>query len=129
MSHLCFAIGRRRKVSVVGFFLQGHWYASQIREPKNQASDDKAERMHCTILNMARGMKVEFGLPLSFWCDTAVYAAYIVNRSPSKANVGRQSPLQLLTLPISSDILVFGSPCTVHQDAWNNPSDLAGNKA
>ncbi|CAH0475426.1 unnamed protein product [Peronospora belbahrii] len=29
-------------------------------------------------------------MPLSFWGDDAEYAVYILNRSPSKANLGRQ---------------------------------------
>uniref|UniRef100_A0AAV1T1Y5 Retroviral polymerase SH3-like domain-containing protein n=1 Tax=Peronospora matthiolae TaxID=2874970 RepID=A0AAV1T1Y5_9STRA len=35
--------------------------------------------------------------------------------------MGRQSPLQMLTKSITdlSDIVVFGSPCTVHRDARN----------
>uniref|UniRef100_A0AAV1T532 Integrase catalytic domain-containing protein n=1 Tax=Peronospora matthiolae TaxID=2874970 RepID=A0AAV1T532_9STRA len=95
--------------------------ARQISEPSNQASNGKAERMHHTIMNMVRSMVFACGLPLSFWGDAAEYAAYILNRSPSKANAGRLSPLQMLTkkVPVLSDIVVFGSPCTVHQDAKN----------
>uniref|UniRef100_A0AAV1UHJ8 Uncharacterized protein n=1 Tax=Peronospora matthiolae TaxID=2874970 RepID=A0AAV1UHJ8_9STRA len=95
--------------------------ARQVSEPRNQASNEKAERMHRTIINMVRSMLLACGLPLSFWGDAAEYAVYILNRSPSKANLGRQLPLQMLTksIPDLSDIVAFGSPCTVHRDASN----------
>ena len=56
---------------------------------------------------------------MSFWGDAAEYAAYIFSRRPSKANAGGPSPLELLTRTAHdlSDIVVFGSPCTVHRDA------------
>uniref|UniRef100_A0AAV1TY94 Integrase catalytic domain-containing protein n=1 Tax=Peronospora matthiolae TaxID=2874970 RepID=A0AAV1TY94_9STRA len=95
--------------------------ARQVSEPRNQASNGKAERMHRTIMNMVRSMLFACGLPLSFWGDAAEYAVYILNRSPSKANMGRQSPLQMLTksIPDLSDIVAFCSPCTVYRDASN----------
>ncbi|KAG3057436.1 hypothetical protein PI125_g25401 [Phytophthora idaei] len=67
-------------------------------------------------MNMARSMVFACGLPLSFWGDAAEYAAYILNRSPTKANPKRMSPLEMLTKKtyVLSDIAVFGSPCTVH---------------
>lgn len=77
--------------------------------------------MHRTIMNMVRSMVFACSLPLSFWRDAAEYAAYIINRSPSKANAGRLSLLQMLTkkVPVLSDIVAFGTPLTVQQDAKN----------
>ena len=82
---------------------------------------EKQKRMHRTIMNMVRSMIFACRLPLYFWGDAAEYEAYIRNRSPSKANVGRKSPLQMLTkkAPDLTDIVVFGSGCTVHRDAKN----------
>lgn len=76
--------------------------------------------MHRTI-NIVRSMLFACKLPLRFWGDAAGYALYILNWSPSKANLGRNSPLQMLTkgLPDFSDIVDFGSPFTVHIDARN----------
>uniref|UniRef100_A0AAV1UCR1 Integrase catalytic domain-containing protein n=1 Tax=Peronospora matthiolae TaxID=2874970 RepID=A0AAV1UCR1_9STRA len=95
--------------------------ARQVSEPRNQASNGKAERMHRTIKNMVRSMPFACRLPLSFQGDAAEYAMYILNRRPSKANMGRQSPLQMLRkrIPDLSDIVAFGLPCTVHRDASN----------
>ncbi|GMF48730.1 unnamed protein product [Phytophthora fragariaefolia] len=91
--------------------------ARQISEPRNQANNGKAERMHRTIMNMVWSMVFACGLPLSFCGD----AAYILNRSPSKGNLGFKSPMQTLTMrtPDISNIVAFGSPCTVHHDAKN----------
>ncbi|KAG3098958.1 hypothetical protein PI124_g9109 [Phytophthora idaei] len=95
--------------------------ARQVSDPRNQASNGKAERMHRTIMNMVRSMAFACGLPLSFWGDAAEYAAYILNRSLTKANPGSKSPLQMLTKNTAdlSDIVVFGSPRTVRVDAKN----------
>ncbi|POM67312.1 Rve domain containing hypothetical protein, partial [Phytophthora palmivora] len=46
----------------------------QISEAENQASNGKAERMHRTVLNMARCMLFASGLPLHFWGDAVEYA-------------------------------------------------------
>lgn len=73
--------------------------------------------MHRTIMNMVRSMLFACGLPLGFWVDSAEYAVCILKRSLSKANLGRQLPLQMLTkgIPDLGDIVVFVSPFTVHR--------------
>uniref|UniRef100_H3GKF0 Integrase catalytic domain-containing protein n=1 Tax=Phytophthora ramorum TaxID=164328 RepID=H3GKF0_PHYRM len=86
----------------------------QRSDARNQASNGKAERLHRTIMNMARCMVFTCGLPLSFWGDAVQYAAYILNGSPTNSNPGRMSPMKLLTkqTPQLGEIAVFGSPCT-----------------
>ncbi|OWZ22783.1 putative mitochondrial protein [Phytophthora megakarya] len=93
----------------------------QRSEAWNQAGNDKAERMHRTIMNMARCMIFACGLLLSFWGDAVQYAAYILNRAPTNSNPGRASPMKLLTnqTPPLGEIVVFGSPCTVYRDPRN----------
>ena len=53
----------------------------QVSEARNQASNEKAERMHRTIMNMVRTMIFASKLPPSSWGDAAEYASYILNRS------------------------------------------------
>ena len=81
-------------------------------------------------MNMVRRMVFARGLPLKLWCDAAEYAAYILNRSPTKANDGGVSPIELLTMkkPNLSDIIAFGSTCTAHLYT-NNKSLGARGKA
>lgn len=70
----------------VDIFCKRTGVARQKSEARNQASNGKAERMHRTIMNMARCMIFARGLPLGFWGDAVQYAAYILNRSQSNLN-------------------------------------------
>ncbi|POM68328.1 Integrase catalytic core protein [Phytophthora palmivora] len=105
----------------VDLFCKTTGVARQRSEANNQASNGKAERMHRTVINMARCMVFACGLPLSFWGDAVQYAAYILNRAPTNANHGRASPLKVLTkqTPQLGKIVVFGSPCSVYRDPSN----------
>jgi hypothetical protein len=93
--------------------------ARQLIEPNNPASSGKAERLHRTILNMARGMIFNSGMPIRFWGDAVKYAAYVLNRSPSRSNPGRKSPLEVLEgkAPSLTNIVTFGSTCMVFRDS------------
>ncbi|CAI5713009.1 unnamed protein product, partial [Peronospora destructor] len=79
---------------------------------------------------MARCMIFASGLPLYFWGDAVQYATYVLNRSPSSANLKRMSPLKMLTgeTPSISNIVVFGSPCTVYRNpgkkAWKHRAEV-----
>ncbi|CAI5724630.1 unnamed protein product [Hyaloperonospora brassicae] len=90
----------------------------QKSEARNQASNGKEERMHRTVLNMARSMIFASRLPLSFWRDAVEYAAFVLNRIPNSANTRRASPLQMLTkqTPDLREIVAFRSVCTVYRD-------------
>ena len=90
----------------------------QVTEANNQAANGKAERMHRTVMNMVRCMLFGCGLPLKYWGDAAEYAAYVLNRMPTRANSKRQSPIHVLTGRVADlvDIVTFGSPCTVFRD-------------
>lgn len=102
----------------VDLFCKKTGVARQRSEARNQSSNGKAERMHRTIMNMARCMIFASGPPLKFWGDAVEYAAYILNRSPTNSNPGRASPLKLLTkeTPQLGKIVVFGSPCMVYKN-------------
>lgn len=106
----------------VDLFCRETGVARQVNEANNQAANGKAERMHRTVMNMVRCMLFACGLPLSFWGDAAEYAAYILNRMPTRANAKRMSPIEVLTgqTPNLVEILVFGSPCDVFRDPKKN---------
>ena len=93
----------------------------QITEIGSRASNGKAERMNRTIFNMVRCMNVGHGVPLVFWSEAAEYGTYILNRSPTRSNPGRVSPIQMLTNETTSvsNVVVFGSPCMVWRDSNN----------
>uniref|UniRef100_A0AAV1UQN3 Integrase catalytic domain-containing protein n=1 Tax=Peronospora matthiolae TaxID=2874970 RepID=A0AAV1UQN3_9STRA len=75
----------------VDLFCKAAGVERQKSEARNQASNGKAERMHRTVLNMAR--------------------------IPTSANARRASPLQMLTkqTPDLREIVAFGSICTVYR--------------
>jgi hypothetical protein len=101
----------------VDLFCQQTGVARQTTEANSPASNGKAERMNRTIFNMARCMILNSGLPTSFWGDAVKYAAYVLNRSPTRSNPKHQSPIQMLDghAPSLKDIVIFGSPCMVYR--------------
>uniref|UniRef100_A0AAV1UP75 Integrase catalytic domain-containing protein n=1 Tax=Peronospora matthiolae TaxID=2874970 RepID=A0AAV1UP75_9STRA len=106
----------------VDLFCKSTGAARQISEARNQASNGKAERMHRTVLNMARSMIFASRLPVSFWGDVVKYAAYVLNRSPTSANAKRTSPMEILTkhAPDLREIVAFGSIYTIYRDPGKN---------
>ncbi|XP_019164275.1 PREDICTED: uncharacterized protein LOC109160431 [Ipomoea nil] len=55
-----------------------------------------AERKHQHILNVARSLSFQSGLPVQFWGHCVIHASYLINRLPIKILNGR-SPLKVLT--------------------------------
>lgn len=102
------------KYKVVDFFCKRSGVGRQVSEAENQDSNGNAERMHQTMMDMVPSMVFGSGLPLKFWVDAALYASYILHRSPKWGNVGRAPPIEVLTGVKSklTDIVIFGSPCT-----------------
>ncbi len=100
----------------IGPFCQKSGVTRQLTEPNNPASNEKAEHMHHTILNMARCMIFNCGLPIRFWGDAVQYATYVLNRSPSRSNLARKSPIELLERkpPSLLNIVAFGSTSMVY---------------
>lgn len=65
----------------------------QVREARNQASNEKAKRMHWTLLNMVRSMICASRLSLSFWLSMHIY----FQSQPDKRNQIRALPMEVLT--------------------------------
>jgi hypothetical protein len=59
------------------------------------------------------------GLPIRFRRDAVKYAAYTLNRSPSRSSLGRKSPIELLEgkPPSLLNIVAFGFTCMVYRDS------------
>lgn len=74
-----------------------------------------SERKNRTVMEMARSMLKEKGLPNTFWAEAVYTAVYIMNRCPTKA-VQDKTPIEAWSgkKPSAKHLRVFGSICYIH---------------
>ena len=66
----------------------------QLTAPYTSAHNGRAERLHRTILNKARTMRLACNAPGFLWDEFCATAAYLTNLTGAKANLGR-TPFEL----------------------------------
>ena len=89
-----------------------------------------AERKNRTIVEMAKCMMIEKGMPLEFWAETVNTAVYVLNRSPTKA-LDKKTPFEAYSgrKPGLKHLRVFGSLCYAHvPNPQRQKLDLASNR-
>lgn len=86
------------------------------------------ERKHRHLLNCARALRFHAGLPIIFWGDCILTAAYLINRTPTKV-LNNKSPYEVLfhTAPDYKLLKVFGALC--YATVLPKPSDKFAAKA
>lgn len=79
-----------------------------------------AERKHGHLLNMARALLIQAGLPIQFWGDSILTSAYLINRTPTPLLKGKTLYEMLFgKIPNYSHLRIFGCLCFVSTHAQN----------
>jgi transposase InsO family protein len=76
--------------------LKGLGITRRFTIPHNPEQNGIAERKNRTLLDMARCLMLQSGLPPSFWAEAVNTANYIRNRCPSKS-LGGRTPYEVWT--------------------------------
>ncbi|KAL5494293.1 hypothetical protein EMCRGX_G015594 [Ephydatia muelleri] len=96
-------------------YLKTEGVRHELTIPKNPEQNGVAERINRTLIETARSMLIDSHLPHSFWAEAISTAAYLRNKSPTKA-VAEMTPYEAWTgkKPQVDGLRVFGCQAFVH---------------
>lgn len=88
----------------------------QITAPYTPQQNGVAERKNRSLVEMARTMIVDQGLPHKFWAEAVYTSVYLQNRLPTKAIEDDITPIEKWSdhKPAIDHLKIFGSLCFVH---------------
>ncbi|KAK2975037.1 hypothetical protein RJ640_002466 [Escallonia rubra] len=100
-------------------YLKAHGIIHQTTCSNTPQQNGVAERKNRHLLEVVRASLIEAHLPLSYWGEALISAAYLINRVPSRT-IDYQTPSQALVEAIVAPVLpnlpphVFGCVAFVH---------------
>jgi hypothetical protein len=94
--------------------------------PYSQSQNGISERLNWTLIELARAMLAEKNLPKILWEFAVTHAAYIRNRSPTKALPNGITPHEAFTKekPDVSHFQEFGAPVLIFREDVKTLSKL-----
>ncbi|XP_010485132.1 PREDICTED: uncharacterized protein LOC104763464 [Camelina sativa] len=94
----------------------GVYYLKDKDVVRVNKQNGRVERKHRHILNVAWSLLFQASLPIIFWGEAILTAAYLINRTPTKVLHGK-TPYELLfnKKPSCDELKVFGSACSTHR--------------
>lgn len=94
--------------------------------PHTPQQNGRAERMMRTLMNKAEAMRLDAGLPDSWWEFAVQHAVHVYNRTPIR-RLGWKTPYEMMNgeAPSISHLRVFGCGAYVHIPAETRANKLA----
>ncbi|KAL0355895.1 UNVERIFIED_CONTAM: Retrovirus-related Pol polyprotein from transposon TNT 1-94 [Sesamum radiatum] len=96
-------------------FCEEHGIQRHFLVCKTPRQNGVAERMNRSLTERARCLRLNAGLPKSFWAEAVSMACYLINISPRASLSGKVAEEVWTGIPINFDHLrIFGCPIYVH---------------
>ena len=94
--------------------------AHHVSCPHAHQQNGSAERKHRHIVEVGLSLLAHASMPLKFWDEAFISAAYLINRVPSRT-IGYRTPLELLfqQKPDYTSMRVFGCACWPNLRPYN----------
>jgi histone deacetylase 1/2 len=94
--------------------------AHHVSCPHAHQRNGSAERKHRHIVEVGLSLLAHASMPLKFWDEAFLSAAYLINRVPSKT-IGNRTPLEVLfgQKPDYTSMRIFGCACWPNLRPYN----------
>ena len=108
---------------VLSSYFRQHGIQHQTSCVDTPQQNARVERKHRHILNIARALLFQAKLHVTFWGESILTAAHLINRTPSGVLHG-STPYELLhgSKPSYDSLRIFGCLCYAHRRPRNSPS-------